>query len=128
MSWVPEIDRFLARFGVDLLAVGPEGETSKLANAPIEDDPVFSADGTHWAFSGIDQTGRAGVWVGDFGQQVGQVFSGDAQGLSWSPGGEGFFFFTEAGLYFAPAPNFSPILVAEGIQLLWDDAAAWMMP
>jgi dipeptidyl aminopeptidase/acylaminoacyl peptidase len=128
MSWVPEVDRFLARFGVDLLAIGPEGEASKLASAPIENDPVIPTDGTHWAFSGTDQIGGAGVWVGDFGQSAGQVFSGGAWGLSWSPGGEGFFFFADGGLHFAPAPNFSPILVTEGIQLMWDDAAAWVQP
>jgi hypothetical protein len=26
MSWVPEIDRFLARFSVDILAIGSDGE------------------------------------------------------------------------------------------------------
>jgi hypothetical protein len=128
MSWVPEIDRFLARFSVDILAIGSDGEASKLANAPIESDPVISTDGTHWAFSGTDQTGGAGVWVGDFGEQVDQVFSKNAWGLSWSPDGAGIFFFAEAGLYFAPSTNFEPILVAEGIQLERDDAVTWVMP
>jgi hypothetical protein len=128
MSWAPEVDRFLARSGVDLLAVGPEGAASKLASAPTASDPVISPEGSRWAFSGIDQTGGAGVWVGDFGQEVGQVFTGNAGGLFWSPNGEGFFFFADVGLYFAPGPNFDPILVAEGIQLERDNAAVWMLP
>jgi hypothetical protein len=66
--------------------------------------------------------------VGDFGEQVDQVFSENAWGLSWSPDGEGIFFFAEAGLYFAPSTNFEPILVADGIQLERDDAVTWVMP
>ncbi len=128
MSWVPEIDRFLARAGVSILAVGPDGEASKLASAPIENDPVISAASTHWAFSGTEQTGGAGVWVGDFGQEVGQVFARDAWGLSWSPGEQGFFFFADAGLYFSPAPSFNPTLIAADIQIEREHAAVWVLP
>jgi hypothetical protein len=128
MSWAEEVDQFLARFDANLLAVSPEGEASKLTSAPIESDPVISADGSYWAFGGSGQAGGSGVWVGDFGQVVGQVFSGEIRGLTWAPGGEGFFFFSQAGLYFAPTPAFSPILVAEGIQLERDASLVWVMP
>ena len=128
MRWAEEVDSFLARFDVNILAVNPIGEASKLSSAPIASDPVISADGSYWAFGGTDQAAGPGVWVGEYGEEVGQVFSGDVRGLTWAPGGEGFFFFSEAGLYFAPSPAFSPILVAQDIQLERDNSLVWVMP
>ena len=128
MSWVPEIDRFLARFDTGFLAIDSEGDATTLEKAPIESAPVISADGRFWAFSGTEQMGEAGVWVGEFGQQPKNIFSESAWQISWSPDGEGIFFFAEAGLFFAPAPTFKPILVAAGLELDQQHGMAWVRP
>jgi hypothetical protein len=125
---VPEIDRFLARFDTGFLAIDPEGEATTLEKAPIESAPVISADGGFWAFSGTEQMGEAGVWVGEFGQQAKNIFSESAWQISWPPAGEGIFFFAEAGLFFAPAPTFKPILIAAGLELDQQHGVAWVQP
>lgn len=128
VDWAAEIGSFLARHGVELLAIGPEGGATKLASAPLEGEPLISPDGTYWAFTGTEQTGGAGIWVGDFGIEPDRVFSNGAWELSWDPDEQGFFFFSESGLFFAPAPGFSPILIAEGAQLEHDGGSAWVWP
>lgn len=128
VGWAAEIDSFLARQGVEIHAIGPKGGATKLASGPVERDPQISAAGTYWAFNSADQTGGTGVWVGDFGAQPERVYSEDAWGLSWAPDEQGFFFFAEEGLFYAPAPGFSPILIAEGVQLEHEGGSAWVWP
>lgn len=90
--------------------------------------PSISPDREYWAYAESAYSGDPGLWFGEFARAVVQIFPESCWDVTWTPGGEGFFFFSEAGLYFAPAPSFMPVLIGEGISVIHVDPTTWVYP
>jgi hypothetical protein len=121
------IAEFLVKSESKVFSVSPEGDAQMLADVrPGLDMPEVSPDGRLWAFAGSDQSGASGLWVGDFGSEPDRVFPQGARNVVWSPGGVGLFFFGDAGLFFAPAPDFVPILIGEDLHIDRIDPTTWV--
>ncbi len=127
-GWYPSVNVFLVNEESKMFAVWPEGEVRRLVDAPGAELPSVSPDGRMWTFGELSQNSGAGLWLGKYGSEVERVLSESVRHVTWSPGGEGLFFFGDAGLYFTPAPNFEPILIAPGLQGIYGDPVVWVWP
>jgi hypothetical protein len=128
MDWYPSAGVFLVMSESKMFAVWPEGEVRRLVDAPGADMPVVSPDGRLWAFAEPVQGGSPGLWLGEFGGETELVFPQGCRSATWSPDGEGLFFFSEAGLYFAPEPSFEPVLIGEGLRVIHVGPTTWVYP
>jgi hypothetical protein len=128
MDWYPSAGVYLVKNESQILSVGPDGEVKRLADAPGADLPAVSADGSMWAFAESTQSGSPGLWLGEFGNETERVFPRGARDVTWTPDGEGFFFFSETDLYFAPAPSFEPVRIGEGLHLIHVEPTIWVFP
>jgi hypothetical protein len=127
-DWYPSAGVFLVNEESKMFAVWPEGEVRSLVDAPGAELPSVSPDGRLWAFGEMTQSGVAGLWLGEFGGEVERIVSESARSVIWSPGGEGLFFFGNAGLYFAPSPSYEPVLIGPGLESIYEDPATWVWP
>jgi Tol biopolymer transport system component len=127
-DWVPSAGVFLARSDAKMFAVWPEGETRRLVDAPGAELPAVSPDGRMWAFAESTQGGAPGLWLGAFGDETDRIFTGNSRHVTWSPGGEGFFFFGDEGLYFAVAPSFESSLIGPGLKVIQSGPTNWVWP
>jgi WD40 repeat protein len=128
MDWYPSAGVYLVKNESQMFAVGPDGEVKRLADAPGADLPAVSADGRMWAFAESTQGGSQGLWLGEFGSETESYFPRGTRDVTWAPGSEGFFFFSESGLYFAPAPSFEPVLIGEGLHVSHVEPTVWVFP
>ena len=127
-DWYPSADVFLVKSDAKMFAVWPEGEVRRLVDAPGASLPSVSPDGRMWAFPESTQAGSPGLWLGAFGDETDKIFNESARHATWSPEGEGLFFFGDAGLYFAPEPGFEPVLIGSGLQVTQTDPTTWVWP
>lgn len=128
MDWVPSAGVFLVRSETKLYSISPEGELKWLTEASDEGLPAISADGRMWAFAASYAADSPGLWVGQFGGETELVFPQGCWDATWSPGGEGLFFFGADGLYFAPAPSFEPVLIGDGMGVTLEEPTTWVYP
>jgi hypothetical protein len=128
MDWYPSASVFLLKDESKMFAVWPEGEVRRLVDAPGVELPSVSPDGRMWAFSESTQGGSPGLWLGEFGGETERIFRKGCWNVTWSPGGAGLFFFSEEGLYFAPASNFEPVLIGEGVRVFRIEPMTWVYP
>ncbi|NIM96411.1 MAG: hypothetical protein GTO18_22150 [Anaerolineales bacterium] len=126
--WSDEAGLFLALTKNGVLAVAPSGDFIDL-NVP---------EGTSWfpeVASGTKQlawTGDSGVWIGpllgSIDQPPQQIFTEETWTAAWASEGEHLLFITaEGSLYVAHSPDFTPVLVAEGVTSGGADSA-WVWP
>lgn len=127
-GWYPSAGVFLVNEESKMFSVWPEGEVRRLVDAPGVELPGVSSDGRLWAFGEGSQGGAAGLWLGEYGGEVEKILSESVWYVTWSPGGEGLFFFGDAGLYFAPAPSFEPVLIGEELQGVYGESVTWVWP
>jgi WD40 repeat protein len=128
MDWVPSAGVFLLRDESKLLEISPDGMMKWLTDAPGTTLPAVSPDGRLWAFAESVYDGEPGLWAGEYGAEAEKIFPGDSWDVTWSPGGAGLFFFSDDGLYFAPAPSFEPILIGEGLRVIYVEPMTWVNP
>jgi hypothetical protein len=128
MDWYPSAGVFLVKDESKMFAIWPEGEVRRLVDAPGAELPSVSQDGRLWAFSESTQGGSPGLWLGEFGGETERIFPKGCWDVTWSPGGAGLFFFSEEGLYFAPAPSFEPVLIGEGLRVIHVEPMTWVYP
>ncbi len=128
MDWYTSAGVFLVKDESRMFAIWPEGEVRRLVDAPGADLPIVSPDGRLWAFSESTQGGSPGLWLGEFGGETERIFPQRCWDATWSPGGAGFFFFSQEGLYFAPAPSFEPVLIGEGLSVIHVEPMTWVYP
>jgi hypothetical protein len=126
--WYPSASVFLVNEESKTFAIWPEGEVRRLVDAPGAELPSVSPDGRLWAFGEMSQSGVAGLWLGEYGGEVEKILSESVRSVTWSPGGEGLFFFGDAGLYFAPAPSFEFVLISEELQGVYGESTTWVWP
>jgi hypothetical protein len=127
-DWYPSAGVFLVKSEAKMFAVWPEGEVRRLVDAPGVVLPSVSPDGRMWVYSESTQGGSPGLWFGAYGDQTEKIFTGGSRFATWSPSGEGFFFFGDEGLYFASEPGFEPVLIGPGITVSQVDAMTWVRP
>jgi hypothetical protein len=128
MDWYPSAGVYLVKNEAQMFEVWPDGEVRRLADAPGADLPAVSTDGRMWAFAESPQGDSPGLWLGEFGNETELIFPQASRDVTWAPGGEGFFFFSESGLYFAPAPSFEPVLIGEGLRVVNVEPTVWVFP
>jgi len=128
MDWYPSAGVFLVKSEAKMFAIWPEGEVRRLVDAPGTELPAVSPDGRTWAFSESTQGGAAGLWLGGFGDETDRISTESSRHATWSPGGEGLFFFGDTGLYFASEPNFEPILIGPGLRVIQTGPTTWVWP
>jgi hypothetical protein len=128
MDWYPSAGVFLVKSEAKMFAVWPEGETRRLVDAPGWELPAVSSDGRMWAFAETTYGGTPGLWLGGFGDEVDRIFTESSMYATWAPGGEGIFFFGDAGLYFASEPNFEPVLIGPELYVIDSDPTTWVWP
>jgi WD40 repeat protein len=128
MEWYPSASVFLVKSDAKMFAVWPEGEVRRLVDAPGVELPTVSSDGRVWAFAEGSQGGAPGLWLGGFGDEADRIFAESSRDATWSPGGEGLFFFGDEGLYFASEPNFEPILIGPELRVINMGPTTWVWP
>lgn len=127
-DWYASAGVFLVKNDAKMFAVWPEGEVRRLVDAPGASLPSVSPDGRMWAFAETTQGGSPGLWLGAFGDETDRIFNESSMHATWSPEGDGVFFFGDAGLYFAPEPGFEPVLIGPGLRVIDANPTTWMWP
>ena len=128
MDWYPSAGVFLVKSEAKMFAICPEGEVRRLVDAPGAELPTVSPDGRMWAFAESTQGGASGLWLGGFGDETDRISTESSGHATWSPSGEGLFFFGDAGLYFAPEPGFEPVLIGPGLRVIRAGPTTWVWP
>lgn len=128
LSWEPAVGLFLAMEDRELTAISPDGEVTRLSDAPGGKPPVLSSDGRFWAFDETTRPDMPGLYAGPFGREALQVFPGSAAYMTWAPENGGLFFIANEDLYFAATPDFTPIPIYEGFGVNGVDSISWVWP
>jgi hypothetical protein len=124
--WSDEAGVFLVLGDMGLRSVSPAGEVVELP-APVVELPAVSPDGQMWAL-GVGGSGDLnGLWVGPFGQEPVQVYVGDVDYVAWGEG-QTLMFSNDEGLYLASGPDFTPVLVGEGLEAWLPGSIIWVSP
>ena len=113
--WSPEAGMFFARTADRVLGIRPDGEVIDLM-APQPVLPLPSSEGVRLAWAT-----HAGLWIAELGQAPQSVFEGPVFGIAWLPDGR-LLFLSEDRMYLVAAPDFSPVLIEEGLinrGLIW---------
>jgi hypothetical protein len=124
--WSPEANRYLVVGEVGLRSVSPAGEVQELP-APVVELPAVSADGQMWALASDGPGDSAGLWVGPFGQEPDQVYAGGVDYVAWGEG-QTLMFSSDEGLHLASGPDFTPVLVGEGVEAWREGTIVWVSP
>jgi hypothetical protein len=75
--------------------------------------------------------GGDALWIGPLLGSVDnppvEIFNEPVHNVTWTPDGESVIFFSGSSLYIARKPNFSPVLIAEGLDNQ-DGYSGWLIP
>jgi hypothetical protein len=113
--WSPEANLFLASTEYGSIAIAPSGEFIDLDQPQSADPlPTVAHGSRDLAWSGDS------LWVGPLlgspDNPPRMIFDEPAYRVTWDPGGNWILFFTDTGLYVAQSPDFTPLLVEEGLD------------
>lgn len=126
MIWSPNAELIFASTAHGVLAVDSLGQFIDL-DVPqgAQGFPAAAPGSRDLAWSG------SGLWVGKLLGSIDnppmQIYDRPVDSVSWDLNGEALFFFAERGLYMAQLPDFTPNLVAEGLDNR-GDFQAWVIP
>ena len=123
-AWSAETGLFLVRTEFGLVAISPGGDWKQLHDFS-DNLPVANPVTRELAWYGME-----GLWVGNLISsldlpQPQQIFDKPVTHVSWSPQGEGLYFFGDQGLYFVDRDDLRPILVVAGLR---SHNSAWVSP
>jgi hypothetical protein len=126
IAWSPEVDLFLVVGEIGVRSVSPTGEVQELST-PVAELPAISPDGQLWALGASGSGELVGLWVGPFGQEPVQVYGGGVSYVAWGEG-QTLMFSSGEGLYVASGPDFTPVLVGEGVEAWQEGTIVWVSP
>jgi hypothetical protein len=124
--WSPEAGRFLVVGIEGLRSVSPTGEVQELPSLVVE-LPAISADGQMWALGVSGSGDTVGLWVGPFGQEPIQVYRSGVSYVAWGEG-QTLMFSSGEGLFLASGPDFTPVLIAEGLEATQEGSIVLVSP
>jgi hypothetical protein len=130
--WLEGSGSFLARTADDYLyEISPSGDIRALP-AQATHIPTVSPNGQYWALAdGSYPKSVSGVWVGEYGKELRQIFSdkiAPGQILFLPPGNSLLFLDADGNLYRAFAPDWEPILLAADLQPASSDLSLAFVP
>ncbi|KAA3648065.1 MAG: hypothetical protein DWQ07_03475 [Chloroflexi bacterium] len=122
--WSPEAMKFFSRTELGTQAISLNGEWQAIAEIADNFPPIVSPEGELLAWFGTEK-----LWVGPLADSIEnppqKVFNEGVTHATWTPDGDALFIFSENRLWFAPAPQYIPSLVAEGISTF---QSIWLSP
>ena len=124
--WSQESNLILALSEYGVLAIDSNGQFIDLDMPPGANDfPAVAPDSKDLAWPGNS------LWIGpllgsiDHPPQL--IFNEPVYTVTWNPSGQSVIFFAGSGLYVAQQPNYTPLLVAEGLDNR-NGYSGWVMP
>ena len=124
--WSPEANLFMAKTESGIIAIDstgqfidldkPQGASAFPVVAPGSRDLAWSSDGL-WV----------GPLLGSIDQPPKKIFDVPVSTATWDPSGNWVIFFAKGGLYAAQSPDFTPLLIAGGLDKP-DRFSDWVNP
>lgn len=126
VDWSDDAQLFFVKIPTGVMAVDSYGRTRDLVSPDSAIDlPIVARGSGRLAWIGD------GLWIGSLKDSLDQepvrIFNQSVTEATWSPDGENILFFGGDGLFVAYGPDFTPLLIAEGLDNR-NGFSGWVMP
>lgn len=124
--WSPSANLFLASTEFGSLAIDSNGQFIDL-DRPSGADPFPSVAPISKDLAWSGNSLWIGPMLGSIDHPPQDIFNKPVYTVAWDPSGQSVIFFADSGLYVAQQPDYTPVLVAEGLDNR-NGYSGWVLP